>query len=159
LECRRVLKDEGVLAFSFHHSREEGWAAIYEAIETAGLKVVAAHPVHAELRAASPKMAAKAPISIDAILVCRKRAEQQMGPQVDGEHIVTRTVELARRLEQGGMSISRADCFVIAASQTLISAADENLTFEQIEGRLKEVRRRIEDTNFRDEVLASAAAN
>ena len=62
-ECRRVLKDDGVLAFSFHHSRPEGWAAIYEAIETAGLAVVAAHPVHAELRAASPKTAAKDPIS------------------------------------------------------------------------------------------------
>ena len=24
-ECRRVLKDDGVLAFSFHHSRPEGW--------------------------------------------------------------------------------------------------------------------------------------
>ena len=35
-ECRRVLKDEGVLAFSFHHSRAEGWAAIHEAIATAG---------------------------------------------------------------------------------------------------------------------------
>ena len=72
-ESRRVLKDEGVLAFSFHHSRPEGWAAIYEALVEAGLIVVAAHPVHAELRAASPKTAAKDPISLDAILVCRKQ--------------------------------------------------------------------------------------
>ncbi len=72
-ECCRVLKDEGVLAFSFHHSRAEGWAAIYEAITSAGLAVVAAHPVHAELRAASPKTAAKDPISLDAIIVCKKR--------------------------------------------------------------------------------------
>jgi len=28
-ESRRVLKENGILAFSFHHSREEGWAAIY----------------------------------------------------------------------------------------------------------------------------------
>ena len=34
-ECR-VLKDDGVLAFSFHHSRAEGWAAIYEAITSTG---------------------------------------------------------------------------------------------------------------------------
>jgi putative DNA methylase len=71
-ECWRILKDEGVLAFSFHHSRAECWAAIYEAIITAGFEVVAAHPVHAEMRVASPKSAAKEPISLDAILVCRK---------------------------------------------------------------------------------------
>lgn len=42
VECRRVLKDDGVLAFSFHHSRPEGWAAIHEAVSTAGLCVVGA---------------------------------------------------------------------------------------------------------------------
>ena len=78
-ECGRVLKDDGVLAFSFHHSRAEGWAAIYEAITTAGLAVVAAHPVHAELRTASPKTAAKDPISLDAILVCKKPKLPPMG--------------------------------------------------------------------------------
>jgi putative DNA methylase len=31
-EACRTLKDDGVLAFSFHHSRAEGWAAIYEAM-------------------------------------------------------------------------------------------------------------------------------
>ena len=65
----------GSSLFSFHHSRAEGWAAIHEAVTTAGLTVVAAHPVHAELRAASPKAAAKDPISLDAILVCKKRAQ------------------------------------------------------------------------------------
>lgn len=68
-ECHRVLKDNGILAFSFHHSREEGWAAIYEAVVSAGFAVVAAHPVHAELRSSSPKNAAREPISLDAILV------------------------------------------------------------------------------------------
>ena len=38
-ECHRVLKDDAVLAFSFHHSREEGWAAIYEAVTVAGLEL------------------------------------------------------------------------------------------------------------------------
>jgi len=79
-ECCRVLKDDGVLAFSFHHSRAEGWAAIYEAITNAGFEVAAAHPVHAEFRAASPKTAAKDPISLDAILVCKKRTPTRASP-------------------------------------------------------------------------------
>lgn len=118
-ECCRVLKDEGVLAFSFHHSRAEGWAAICEAITTAGLAVVAAHPVHAELRAASAKIAAKDPISIDAILVCKKRPQFTLH-HMDERTVIAETEALAKQLEHAGMIISTADRFVILASQMLI---------------------------------------
>jgi len=143
-ECRRVLKDDGVLAFSFHHSREEGWAAIYEAITAAGLQVAAAHPVHAELRAASPKTAAMDPISLDAILVCRKHTAHA-GSRPDIDAIIDKTLHLARRLANAGMEISGADRFVIAASQTLIAASSEKLTFEEIKARLETVRERLQE--------------
>jgi putative DNA methylase len=138
-EGRRVLKDDGVLAFSFHHSRPEGWAAIYSALADAGLSVVAAHPVHAELRAASPKSAAKDPISLDAILVCRKRATIETKPYSQDE-IMVRTSALSEKLMAGGLHLSRADHFVIAASQALIAAGHESLDFEAIEQRLASIR-------------------
>ena len=138
-EGRRVLKDDGVLAFSFHHSRPEGWAAIYCALADAGMSVVAAHPVHAELRAASPKSAAKDPISLDAILVCRKRAAINAIPYSLDE-IMKRTAAFSIKLAAGGLHLSRADHFVIAAGQTLIAAGHESLTFEEIEQRLEEIR-------------------
>ena len=138
-EARRVLKADGVLAFSFHHSRADGWAAIYEALATAGLYVVAAHPVHAELRAASPKTAAKAPISLDAILVCKKepRAAGEIGAMSDALRASQAT---ARRLEAAGMTISDGDRFVIAAAQTLILSGAERLDFDDIRERLEAVR-------------------
>jgi putative DNA methylase len=143
IECRRVLKDDGVLAFTFHHSREEGWAAICEAITVAGFEVVAAHPVHAELRAASPKSAAKAPISLDAILVCRKHTRMKVKTK-SLEEVIKIAFGLAQRLSAGGMAISTTDHFVIAASQTLISASAEELSFEEIKARLEDVRQRLE---------------
>jgi putative DNA methylase len=130
-ECCRVLKDDGVLAFSFHHSRAEGWAAIYEAITSAGLAVVAAHPVHAELRVASPKTAAKDPISLDAILVCKKGAPL-FAPQFDQCTIIDRSAALASKLQGAGMSISIADRFVIVASQTLVALSCADLEFEVV---------------------------
>ncbi|MGH9739353.1 MAG: DNA methyltransferase [Candidatus Acidiferrales bacterium] len=142
-ESRRVLKDAGVLAFSFHHSREEGWAAIYEAITAAGLEVIVAHPVHAELRASSPKTAAKDPISLDAILVCCKRTCSN-AVALDMDAVIQRTLLLAKKLSAAGMEISSADRFVIAASQTLISAPAEQLSFEGIKARLELVRQRLE---------------
>lgn len=128
-ECRRVLKDDGTLAFSFHHSRVEGWAAIGEAIAAAGLAVVAAHPVHAELRSASPKSAAQAPISIDAILVCKKRGVAD-SCRVDDDAIVRRTEGLVAELQAAGMSISSTDRFVVLASQALISLSSRDADFD-----------------------------
>ncbi len=161
-ECARVLKDDGVLAFSFHHSRAEGWAAIYEAITTSGLVVVAAHPVHAELRAARPKTAAKEPISLDAILVCRKRSKVQ-SKTLALYDIAQRIETVSRQLKAAGMSISMGDRFVIGAAQTMIAKSAEALTYDEMKAHLEAVRlfvtRRNEDAgenNIGDINLAAA---
>lgn len=141
-EACRVLKDDGILAFSFHHSRAEGWAAIYEAISTAGLAVVAAYPVHAELRAASPKTSAKEPISLDAILVCRKLSSINIDTPYK-RMTQARSDEFEQRLSQSNFSLSAGDKFVIAASQTLINFGSKCLTFEEICKELQRVKSEI----------------
>lgn len=138
-EACRVLKDDGVLAFSFHHSRAEGWAAIYEAINKSGLAVVAAHPVHAELRAASPKTAAKDPISLDAILVCRKK-EFALHQSLTINDVRSTVDTLSNRLQAAGLQISDGDRFVIGAAQTLIARAADDLSFDDIKVDLDAIR-------------------
>jgi len=139
-ECARVLKDDGVLAFSFHHSRSDGWAAIYEAIIKAGFEVAAAHPVHAELRVASPKTAAKEPISLDAVLVCRKRVTaSQQHFYIDINEVVRRTHQLADTLENAQMRLSSSDRYVIAASQLLVELSGKALSLEEVSNILDEV--------------------
>jgi len=145
-ECRRVLKDEGILAFSFHHSRPEGWAAIYRALADAGLTVVAAHPVHAELRAASPKKAAKDPISLDAILVCRKQAVVPPKPY-SASTILAETAAYSHSMRTGGLRLSRSDQFVIAAARTLIATGHENLSFDDMADKLEGIRSAFTDSN------------
>ena len=39
-ESHRVLKSEGLLVFSYHHSRADGWASLAEAVFGAGFSVV-----------------------------------------------------------------------------------------------------------------------
>lgn len=151
-EAYRVLKDDGVLAFSFHHSRAEGWAAIYEALNKAGLAVVTAHPVHAELRMANPKSATKSPISLDAILVCRKKAfaPHRTSTFQDVYQVVD---AFTARLQAAGLHISTGDRFVIGAAQTLIARAADNLDFNEIKNDLEEIRLAI---GLRDEKISNS---
>lgn len=149
-EACRALKNDGVLAFSFHHSRAEGWAAIYEAIKEAGLAVVAAHPVYAELRVASPKTAAKEPISLDAILVCRKKAFALRRPfAVRAAHQAVKA--LSSQLQAAGMRLSAGDRFVIGAAQTLIARAADDLSFDEIKADLEAVRAAVQPSESRDD--------
>ncbi len=71
-ECRRVLKDDGLLVFTYHHSRDDGWKALADAILGAGFVVVNSHPVKSEMSVAAPKSQAKEPIQLDIVVVCRK---------------------------------------------------------------------------------------
>lgn len=136
-ECCRVLKDDGVLAFTFHHSKAEGWAAIFAAITNARFVVVAAYPVHAELRAASPKSACKDPISLDAVLVCKKQIRDNRISLVDENAAIRQAEIVAKELENAGMSVSSSDRFVILASQMLTALSREKNNFDSVCSKLK----------------------
>ena len=53
-EAYRVLKDEGILAFTYHHSRQEGWHSVLHALMEAGFAITAAHPIKSEMSVAMP---------------------------------------------------------------------------------------------------------
>lgn len=112
-ECHRVLKDEGLLVFTYHHSRGDGWKALARAIFDAGFVVVNSHPVKSEMSVATPKAQAKEPIQLDIIIVCRK-ANRKDNP-------ITQSIEKAfeiarskiRRLQGAGFSLSQNDIKII----------------------------------------------
>ncbi|MBA2681409.1 MAG: DNA adenine methylase [Ktedonobacteraceae bacterium] len=134
IECKRVLKPEGLLIFSFHHSKNEGWNAVGKAIFNAGLGVVATHPVKAEMSGATPKTQAGSPINYDAILVCKAQ-----GDIVDTslQDAVDATVRKAKRkfldLSEASINaqLSSGDLFVITQSEALC-------TYSRHIGRIKD---------------------
>lgn len=72
-ECSRVLRDDGLFIFTYHHSRHEGWIAVHEAIRHAGFVCVQTYPVKAEMSVAMPLRQAKTPIHVDLVIVCKKQ--------------------------------------------------------------------------------------
>ncbi len=123
MDCHRVLKDDGLMVFSYHHSRNDGWSAVASAVIEAGFRFVEAHPVKAELSLATPKSQTKEPIDIDILLVCRKA-------QVDDRNRLAASKALAiasgkaalktQRLRASGRKLSRADLRVLLCSQLLV---------------------------------------
>jgi putative DNA methylase len=117
-ECAHVLKDTGLLAFTYHHSREEGWKALAEAVLGAGFVVVNSQPVKAEMSVATPKAQAKEPIQLDIILVCRKRSYLSPAPP-SSEEAIEAAKRKMDRLHAAGFTLSRNDQKVVLFGQLL----------------------------------------
>lgn len=120
-EAHRVLKDSGVLAFTYHHARAEGWRSVLFALMKAGFGITAAHPIKAEMSVAMPKHQAKEPIDLDVILVCRKRLQLERHAWNVGwwRTVTTTATQQVQRLRSSGRRLSRNDVRIIVMAQLL----------------------------------------
>ena len=120
-ETLRVLKDDGLLAFTYHHSRPEGWRCVLQALMEAGFGISAVHPIKAEMSVAMPKLQAKEPIDLDIILVCRKRARLETH-RWNGDlwaTVAPPAQEQVNRLRAANRKLSRNDVRIIVMAQLL----------------------------------------
>lgn len=69
-ECYRVLKDDGIMAFSYHHNKQEAWDFMEFAIKTSGFKVTNILPIRSEGNSAYHSD--ENSIKWDSIIVMRK---------------------------------------------------------------------------------------
>jgi hypothetical protein len=79
LECHRILKDGGLLAFTFHHSEDEPWVSVLESLFDAGFYLEAAYPIRSDEtkgEGSKPGTFGSQQIEYDIIHVCRKRTEE-----------------------------------------------------------------------------------
>ncbi len=135
-ECERVLKPDGLLAFTYHHSREDGWGAVAEGVSGAGFRFVAAQPIKSEMSVAAPKSQAKDPIDIDVILVCRKsRFDARQRLTVESASEAARKVarEKMTQFSRKRTPLSSADKRVILLSQLLVALSADRTATELVE--------------------------
>lgn len=121
-ECHRVLRHEGLLVFTYHHSRGEGWKCVLKALSDSGFVIIAAHPMKAEMSVAAPKQQAKEPIDLDVILACRKRESVMARPQSTSRILseaLRSATEQVRRLNRAGRKLSRNDVRVVLTAQVI----------------------------------------
>ena len=155
-ECRRVLKLGGLLVFSYHHSRPEGWHSVFEALTGAGFVIVAAHPIKAEMSVAMPKNQAKAPIDLDIIMVCRKREDVAVCAS-SNEDAWKRSIDVAsdqiHRLRRVGRRLSRNDIRVVVMAQIirfLSVSADPQEAYAFLERQNIQIDKAIDSFEFKE---------
>ena len=123
LECNRVLRDQGLLVFSYHHSRESGWIAVADAVLGARFSIVQSQPVKSEMSVATPKTQAKQPINLDVLIICRKRTDDQRRRSAENEALeaaMTIGTDRVERFNSAGRELSLNDVRVIVFSQLLV---------------------------------------
>ncbi len=102
-ECRRVLKDNGIMAFTFHHAEADAWADVLQALLDASFYVVAVYPVFSEMRT-SGHIRGKRARSFDTIVVARKKTPATEQGEISWERLkdevyrkATEAIEVVRR--------------------------------------------------------------
>ena len=119
VECHRVLKDDGLLVFTFHHNKLWAWEAIAQLLLDAGFYISAAPIVRSEGR--GEVHSSEGNIRYDCVLGCRKKpslsAERNWSSLKDS--ILNDAIFWARRTLESGMPINEVDVFTIVMGKTI----------------------------------------
>ena len=133
-ESARVLKDSGLLVFTYHHSRWEGWRSVLEAIRTSGFHITACHPVKSEMSVAAPKRQAKDPINFDIIMVCRKNPvgtdRRSDLSNLTLSLAFARAEEQIARLQSAGWEMSRNDIGIVVMAQAVREISSQPVEYD-----------------------------
>jgi len=116
--CYRVLKDEGLLVFTFHHNKLWAWESIGKILLDSGFYISATPIVRSEGK--SGFHSSKGNIRYDCVLVCRKRPYEWEDGNWSSlkEHILKDAILWTRRTLQSGMLITDVDVFTIIMGKT-----------------------------------------
>jgi adenine-specific DNA methylase len=119
-QSRQKLKDDGIMAFTFHHKETEGWSSVLRSVLDAGFYVTALYPIRGEMRG-STHIHDKANIEYDMIVVCRKREEdpEEVSWRSLEDDIYFRAQEEIERLEESGSRLSQGDIFAVTMGKCL----------------------------------------
>lgn len=143
-ECNRVLRDNGLFIFTYHHSRHEGWVSVHKEIRYAGFVCIQTYSIKAEMSVSMLLQQAKTPIHIDLVIVCKKRQLSE-SKLIEGNIIRNAVATASGKIEELGnyVDISFGDAKValigrLLCELSLIGELDRELGFlEESEGSIE----------------------
>jgi adenine-specific DNA methylase len=118
-ECRRVLKDDGLLVFTFHHNQTWAWEGLARLLADAGFYISATPIVRSEGK--SGFHSSEGNIRYDAVFVCRKRAGNDSAElwSTLKRQILGDAARWAQRTLKADTAINGVDVFAIVMAKTI----------------------------------------
>jgi len=121
-EAGRHLKDGGIMAFTFHHDKDETWIDILKALFEAGYILTATYPIRSDETKGDNAAFGSKKIEYDIIHVCRKRMEEPTHVSWSKmlRWVKAETSRLKELLEHThGKELNNADLLVILRGKSL----------------------------------------
>lgn len=91
-ESERVLKNDGKLLFTFHHTKWRAWWTMLQALIESGFRVTESFPVMSEYKV-NPHIRNKQSLDMDLVLVCQKKSLSSICPLLEPSTILQRTIQ------------------------------------------------------------------
>jgi len=120
----QCLADDGIMAFTFHHSGGSTWECLLESLCDAGFVVEAIYPIHGEAES-SLHLQDKQAISYDLIHVCKKKGEQNgkkrswAGVRQEIRRKAREEIKLIETGRYGEDQLAAADIYIILIGKCL----------------------------------------
>jgi|CZKI01.1.fsa_nt_gi putative DNA methylase len=145
------LKDDGLMVFTYHHSGNQQWVDLCDAVCLAGFAIEAVYPVHAE-KESSLNLQNNEGISYDLIHICRKRpaddSQRRRTWQGMRHDIRRRAVEEIKVIESGRYGrdpLAPADVRMVLIGKCLELYSKNYGTVIDGEGSVLPMKRALED--------------
>lgn len=128
-ESARVLKKDGLVAFTFHQARISGWVALVKALKNAGLVVTAIQPIKGEMSTSVVKAGASKPSNLDSIVVCRKQKSTLVNP-AKAETKYKEALDRLADLQKEGIKVGYTDVCSVIRGTVLAMYTDSQNTYD-----------------------------
>lgn len=154
-ECYRVLKDDGIMAFTYHDKNIDGWKSIYKSLADSGFQITTTYPIHSESRTGA-HTSSKESIAFDMFLVCNKKISNL---NLDDTEIINTVMKKLtsniKRLNSINAELTKPDIInmYIALLMSVISTCENDSKkgckrFEKLYENNKELLENLEVTNL-----------
>ena len=132
-ECNRVLKDDGLMVFTFHHSKTWAWKSLRDVLIKSGFVITASHVVRSEGRTGYRNK--RKSTGYDVIVVARKSSKYN-APKINYSQIQSYCLQNLKIFKQSSVEIDPSDVFTTIMSR-YIQSDDE--TSRRIMDNLEEI--------------------
>jgi len=154
-ECHRVLKAEGKLLFTYHHTSGQSWGVILKAIVESGFEVENVFVVESETRF-SPHLRGKTGMQFDAIIACKKwqpSEEERMSIAEFEDRLYQGALKSLKQAAKGFSRLRVSDFLVFVSAECfkiyskchgqIYDSGGNRLSVEDVSNRLSKIQEKL----------------